>query len=191
MEWKIFDIDGDSEAFFQWLLLSLAEPFLEPLPDGPGYARTVGDDLLPALRFLDAAADPPLRGPLRLYASLGGNSPVALLCGEELEEALASLRERGEGDPPLKESSLDPSERSWGIIGLALPGWVILFSEDVEEACQDVFDGGFSVAYLPVGADSSLVDPFLPTKEAWRRLFAMVLRSLPHRRGEGPLADVE
>ena len=191
MECKISFSVGLRVAFFLGPFLSPPHPLLAPRPPGPGQPRPVGDDLLPALRFLDAAADPPLRGPLRLYASLGGNSPVALLCGEELEEALASLRERGEGDPPLKESSLDPSERSWGIIGLALPGWVILFSEDVEEACQDVFDGGFSVAYLPVGADSSLVDPFLPTKEAWRRLFAMVLRSLPHRRGEGPLADVE
>ena len=191
MKWKIFDVDGDSEAFFQWLLLSLAEPFRESLPDGPGYARTVGDDLLPALRFLDAAVGSPLRGPLRLYASLGESSPLALLCGEEVEGALASLRERGEASPSLRERLLDPSERRWGIIGLVLPGWVILFSEDVEVACQDVFDGGLSVVYLPVVEDSALIDPFLPTEEAWFRLFAMVLRSLPHRREEGPLVDVD
>ena len=188
MEWKTFDVDGDSEGFFQWILLSLAETLYEGPAQGPGYARTVSDGLISGLRFLETTVGPSLWGPLRLYASLGESPPLALLCGEAMERPLASLRERIEAPYRLIERDLDLSTRSWALIGLALPGWVILFSEDVEEACQDAVEGAFSVVYLPAREiDDALLDPLLSTAQAWHHLFTMTLRSLPHREVEGPL----
>ncbi len=191
MEWKIFDIEGDEEGFFQWVLLTLAGAFEYKESPCPGYTRTVREDLLPSLRFLKAPTDRrPLWGPLRLYASLGRSRSLALLCGEALEGPVDFLRKQQESSFTLRDARAEPAESNWGLIGVTFPGWVILFSEDVEEACRDRFNDGFSVAYLPAGSVSlSLLDPELPAEEALQLLFVMLLQSLPLREsaaGNGP-----
>lgn len=188
MEWKIFNVAGEEEAFFQEVLLSLAAASASKERSCAGYAREVRPDLVPSLRFLKAPTENrPAWGVLRLYASLGDTPSLALLCGESLQEPLAYLRSQGRGRL-LREASVSQEERSWGLIGLSLPGWVILFSEEVDEACRDGLDEGFSVAYLPAkGVSLSLLDPTLPAEEALQLLFFMTLQALPERgEPEGP-----
>jgi hypothetical protein len=172
--------DSSEEESLQRILVELATPRREE-GECPGYATRVSSSLLGALCYLDG--DGGERAPFcRLYAAFPAEGACGLIVGEGAREAFMKIRGRtvsGEGFLPPVESL------HFGLIGLALAGWVLLFDEDLDDPVQESLGPDVRAAYLPLDEETlSELSPETGDAPVLRVLLAAALEGLSEREEE-------
>ena len=189
MEYGLIKISETKETFIENLLISLAG-YTPQASSFSGYQFKVHDSLKDVLCFLDAEDDEFKcileRQLFRVYACAEEDVDEVLVVGDSL---------KGWGKVFVKENQLSDSvlsvhissscneEIEWGLIGIAAPGWVLLFEEDLDYAVKDYLNDTIKVGYIP--ADESFLDsvgPSLNSNVMLQSLFELILQNLPRRK---------
>lgn len=186
---RILEITQDPDETLRWILLEAARKFgtSDSLP--VGYQKTLTEDLSRFIPFLPGVGNGANIQPFplfRLYAFISEEETLALIRGEDA----GKIAERSQTTFPHSVRSAERAlldgkaylERDWGLIGLALPGWVILFSEDVKTTCQDLVEGETRAAFIPaVDEWINQITPEVENGELLSLLLGFFLHSLPNR----------
>ena len=178
--------EGRTEEDLHDLLLKVAEDGQDQ-PPLAGYPVEVAPNLRDTLAFLEGF---PLEAPdspslwVRLYAAFSDEGDQALLVGEGLARRRADL-------PPGKWGESVPAPRgraSWGLIGMAVPGWVLLFDESLEYPVQEPLNERVRTAFLPLDAqDGALFGPSQDTRIVQGTLLRALFEALPDREDDESL----
>lgn len=178
--------EGRVEEDLHDLLLRVAE---EGKGEAPlvGYSTEVAPSLRDTLAFLeeDPWGD---RGLVpcwvRLYAAFSDEGDQALLVGEGLRRRSSDLPTGSWG----RETPASRGKAPWGLIGMASPGWVLLFDETLEYPVQEPLNERVRTAFLPLDAqDGGLLGPSQDTRIVQGALIRALLESLPDREDETDL----
>jgi len=180
VEQVLFRLEESSqEETLQRILVELATP---TSVEGAslGYSTSVSPSLMGALSYLEEGVAARGGYPFaRLYASFRDDGAFGLLAGEGSRQAFLAIRRKialGQGEIP------PPDSLPFGVIGMALPGWVLLFDEDLEGPVRDELGPDVSAAYLPLGAeDLAELGPERDDAEILGRLLRAALEGLPDR----------
>lgn len=187
--YQIFKITEDPDGTLRWILLEAARKDRVPdfLPEI--YTNTIGAELSPLLSLLPGFERGESVKPFslfRLYAFLTEDETLALLLGGKAEEIARKTQATFPLSTNLEERVLEDGkaylQRDWELIGLALPGWVILFSDDVETACQDIVEGEIRAAFLPAKNEwLNRVNPEVEDKTLYPLILNFFLDALPEK----------
>jgi hypothetical protein len=141
-----------------------------------GYETHVGPFLMDTLSFFDDPI-PSASGWVRLYASFSEERGTALMVGEGLDGLSRDL-------PPGEWHSSPPSPPglSWGLIGMADRGWIVLFDDSIDEPMKERLDEDIMVAYMPLSVlDGVQLDPQVPPSRVQDLMVRWFLAYLPDR----------
>lgn len=191
MEYALIHFSGEKEILLEELLLSLARH--ESSSPASGYSFTVEGYLKETLSYfeLQGAEFEEKKGfPIfRVYSEVREQPEQALVAGD-------SLRSWGDHilrNQPLRGlisyiyiSSSFPTEVEWGLVGIATPGWVLLFDEDSEYVNRAAISEDVKVIYCP--SDEVFLDRFSPDVETLPSLeitLKMILENVPPRSEKG------
>lgn len=183
MEYVILDVPAESaDDLAEKILSVMAE---KPAAGLPGFATTVDSSLLPGLLSLGTAAsgrETNLNLSLvRLYEAPDPGGVRFLMAGERLFPVLPGFAE------VLRKAGLDmanrgiagaqPMDDEWFIIGMALPGWILLFDQESEELEKYEIEGNINVMVLP-SPEGCPVESLSPTLTTSAGLECLVLHLL-------------
>ncbi|HPI97123.1 MAG TPA: hypothetical protein PLV56_00150 [Synergistales bacterium] len=187
MEYALIHFSGEKEILLEELLLSLARH--ESSSPASGYSFSVEGYLKETLSYFELQGqelDTPGAFPIfRVYSEVREEPEKALVAGD-------SLRNWGDHilrNQPLRGlisyiyiSSSFPPDVDWGLIGIATPGWVLLFDEDSEYVNRAAISDDVKVIYCP--SDENFLDRFSPDVETLPSLemtLKMILENVPPR----------
>ena len=187
MEYGLIDFSGTRETILEEILLSLAR--YEATCPASGYSFTVEGYLKETLSYLDiheTDTDEKGKCPLyRVYTEVVDAPGQVLVVGD-------SLRDWGNKaviSPPLKDlityiyiSSKFSKDLEWGLIGIATPGWVLLFDEDSVYLNRSEISRNVKVVYCP--SDELFLDrlsPEVDTHISLEMIMRMLLENVPPR----------
>ncbi len=185
MQRVLFSLPDEAEPFLQTVLITSAR-FASSARHHGGFHHEVGDTLQGGLAFLERHL--PAEGVylMRLYASFQGGKALGCLVTDAAEELFLWLQQRW----VLQEGTLGPllrfpgpwKNRSWGLVGIAYNGGVVLFDESQEEPYRQEIDEGVEASYLPLGdeMDASFA-PEVPTEMCLLALTKALLGLLPEQ----------
>lgn len=184
---KITDVDED---LFQHLLFLIPKFYAEKSRPPFGYELKVKEDFM---RFIDHMADVSsavsycLKHMVRVYAADNKDELMVLLVGSDAENIGAWI----EKDELMQNASVTIGsfstvpEADWTIMGIAFPGWLVVFDDTAEVACRDDTDKDFDIVYIPqIEKFEELFEDMTPDKnaeEAASILLDMTFHSLPLR----------
>lgn len=189
MEYGLIKISETKETFIENLLISLAG-YKPQTSSFPGYQFQVQDSLKDVLCFLAEEDDEFKclfeRQLFRVYVCGEEDIDEVLVVGDSLKGwGKAFLKENQLSDFVLSVhiSSSCKETNEWGLIGIAAPGWVLLFEEDLDYPVKDYLNDSIKVGYIP--ADESFLDsvgPSLNTNALFLSLLELILQNLPGRK---------
>lgn len=186
---RIFQITEDPDETLRWILMEAARKKGTGSSIPVGYQKTLNDELsrfIPLLPGLEEGRHVEPLPLFRLYAFISDDETLALLHGENATEMAQKVQVAFPRSIHSAERALTDGkaylERDWGLIGLALPGWVILFSDDVKTTCQDAVEGDTRAAFLPAIEEwLNRIGPEIEDEELLSLLLGFFLNSLPER----------
>ncbi len=187
---RVLEITKNPDETLRWILIDAAQHQDTPPPSLPvGYARNLDTDLArfsPLLPPLEKAEKPD-RHLFRLYAFLTEETNLALMMGHELDKNTGRVLSAfpattGLADRPLTGDTIY-LERDWGLIGMAIAGWVILFSDSVTLASRmSLHQEGVNVAFIPARETwLEQVGPEVTEKAILSRLLPFIFEALPEQ----------
>lgn len=157
-----------------------------------GYPVDVADSLRRGLSFFEEAEEgkeggKDIRLPLsRVYVSMEEEGGTVLIAADSMKERAEWISRKWK-NPSGKNfnGSISGScpKGEWSLVGLAAPGWMLLFDDGVSAAEQDYLNPEVRVAYLP--ADEKILQFLSPersTGEVLSLILEYVLSSLPFSR---------
>lgn len=188
-KYRVMEITGEPDETLRWVLLKAAGNTGDRGPLPVGYPRDLTGDLSRFVPFLPPLVEPGCEKPLhllRLYAFITDETSLALIAGDRAEELSAELRKSFPETVRSAERTLSGNgiylERDWGLIGMALPGWIVLFSDDADLACRMSLEGGIRAAFLPAREEwLNRVGPEVTEEETLKRLLTFFFESLPEQ----------
>lgn len=191
MDYRILCLEPDAEAHLQRLLIAMTLFLSLPLkPQGEvGYGFDVEDQSLRSmLSYLDwkpnrrfDSVGPSL---LRLYASFEEETATALIVGDDLSLFDLWADKKFPHSDRLEGGSLVDGipEKQWGLIGMSLPGWMVLFDNETFFPTQDKMGRDFRALYLPLETeDLEVFEPQATSLEVALFLVDFLAQSLPLR----------
>lgn len=188
MQHVLFALPTDPEAFLQAVLMTAAR-FTPPHRHGGGFHHDVGDTLKGGLAFLDRHLPAEEVYLMRLYASFQGEKAFGCLMTDAAEELFTwiqrhwAIQENSTG--PLVRSPGSWKNRSWGLVGLAYSGGVVLFDESREEPYRQDIEEDMAAAYLPMGEEADhAFAPEVSTEACLLALAKALLDFLPEQEGD-------
>lgn len=187
--YRIFKITEDPDETLRWILLEASRKNEASNVIPIGYKRRVDRDLFRFTSLFPGVKGKESSEPLflfRLYAFITDDETLALLLCDKVNEIAQKVQSAFPLTINMGERALADDkaylEREWELIGLALPGWIILFSDDVKTACQDLVEEGIQAAFLPARDEwLNRVGPEIEDRELHPFLLKFLLDSLPER----------
>ncbi len=191
MEYALISFSGSRELFLRNIIISLAQFRLKD-DSASGYPVNVGEGLKETLVYIPSDQDHPGKcsgiSLLRIYAPLIGDRNSIFIAGEKLQQWVKMFAFSDAIDSSLTFihiSSECPSDRDWGLVSIILPGWVLLFDEDIDHIYRDSLDQNTRVAYCPADEeDLETISPDLQVKDVVNMVIPMILKYLPWRSQE-------
>lgn len=191
MDYRILRLEPDAEAHLQRLLIAMTL-FLSSLSKSRGevgYGFDVEDQSLRSmLSYLDwkpnRGSDSVVPSLLRLYASFEEEAATALIVGDDLSRFdLWAHQKLSPSDRLEGGKSVDGIvEKQWGLIGMSLPGWMVLFDDGILFPTQDKMGKDFRALYLPLETeDLEVFGPQATSLEIALFLVDFLAQSLPSR----------
>ena len=125
--------------------------------ESPGFSTSVDTSLLTGLNFLEShrqgmAENIPFCL-VRLYEAGDPLGSRILIAGEGLSFILPGivevLRKVGLNAQKQFPSGLPPADEGWSLLGMAFPGWILLFDPEAESVEKSDYDGNVTVMTLP------------------------------------------
>lgn len=188
MEYGFIKISENRDRIIEHLLISLGSYKTETNPFS-GYQCEVNGSLKKMLSFISLEEDEcsffSERQLFRVYACVEEQVEEVLVVGDSLRGWGKSFLKNNpfrEDVLSVRISSSYQEESEWGLIGIAAPGWVLLFEEDLDCAVRDRLNDNIEVGYIP--ADESFLDsaePSLTTSALCQALLELILQNLPHK----------
>jgi hypothetical protein len=187
MQYGLILFETDEETIFENLLLTLSS-YQPSATKIPGYTVSVADSLKGALDYIgdEKSAAGLFTASLitRVYASYVYERPAVLIAADTMEGRARWITERWRSKTGRNYNGMIlssyPKGIDWDLIGIATPGWVLLFDEEMDYAAKDIIDDSLRVAYLP-GAQTltERLQPDVPSPDALVMLLDVLLDSLP------------
>lgn len=187
MQYGLILFETDEETIFENLLLTLSS-YQPSVTKVPGYPVSVVDSLKGTLDYIgdEKSAVGLFTASLitRVYASYVYERPAVLIAADTMEGRARWITERwrsrsGRNYNGMILSSY-PKGIDWDLIGIATPGWVLLFDENTDSAAKDIIDDSLHVAYLPGSqALAKRLQPDVSSPDALVMLLDVLLDSLP------------
>jgi hypothetical protein len=150
-----------------------------------GFETPVETSLMQGLTFLESRhvpypADSSL-GLVRLYQAEDKYGTRILIAGDKLSACLPGvievLRSGGIGNPKNPADFSLPGNDSWSLLGIAFPGWILLFDPDGVSIEKSLLEGNVTVLTVPspAGSPIELLSPSENTAAAMGYLIRHIL----------------
>ena len=152
----------------------------------PGFETPVDSSLLSGLGFLESRREVfPEAGNLGLVRLYEANDPAGrrlLLAGEKLSILLPGvveiLRVGGVSVHGQSPSGLLPGEEGWSLIGMAFPGWILLFDPESTAVQKNEFDENVTIMSIPAPPGCHL-ESLAPTESTPEAMGILIRHLLP------------
>jgi hypothetical protein len=141
-----------------------------------GFETPVDPSLLPGLGYLESRRDAfPEGGNLfwvRVYEADDPAGRRLLITGEKLSMLLPGVVEimRAEGVRSHRQAPLGllPGEEGWSLVGMAFPGWILLFDPEAKTVQKSEYGENVTIMSIPAppGCPLENLSPTEPTTEA-------------------------
>lgn len=162
----------------------------------PGFETSVAPSLLSGLSFLESRRDSfEENGNLclvRLYEAGDPAGSRLLIAGEMLSlivpGVVETLRSKGVRTQKHGPAGMLPSDEGWSLLGMAFPGWILLFDPEGESFETSQFDGNVTVMTLPAppGCILESLSPSESTPAAMGILIRHILSMLASEENHEP-----
>ncbi|MCX7828611.1 MAG: hypothetical protein N2315_05295 [Thermanaerothrix sp.] len=139
-----------------------------------GYETQVGPSLRDVLPFF---GDVPSSGDgwVRLYGSFSDQGSLAMMVGRSLKGFNLPMGAWYTSPP-------GPPGGSWGLIGMADQGWIVLFDDSIQEPMKERLSDSIMVAYLPFEIlEGNPIEPHMESETVQRIMLRWLLAYLPDR----------
>ncbi len=192
MEYGLIHFASEDAYVVEDILMVLSRFF--PARPVKGYSVEVADSLRGGLSFIDGddGVDYSHKNSLfslsRVYVSMDETGGSVLIVADSMEERARWISTQWKSRSGKNFNGVihhSYPEDAWSLVGLAAPGWMMLFDDETEGAEQDWLDADLHVAYLPV--DERVLDFLSPDRssaEVLSLLTEYLLSCLPARSDE-------
>jgi hypothetical protein len=152
----------------------------------PGFETSVDPSLLSGLGFLESRRDVlDEHGNLclvRLYEAANDRGERLLIVGEKLSLILPGvveiLRPRGVNSQEHGPRAILPTEEGWSLLGMAFPGWILLFDPEGDSVEKTDFEGTVTVMTLPAPS-GCVLESLSPTESTPAAMGILIRHILP------------
>jgi len=189
MEYGMIRFTPEDSYVVEDILIVLSRFF--PARPVKGYSVEVADSLRGGLSFLEGDGDTDSLGKglllslARVYVSMDEEGGSVLIAADSMEERarwISSQWKSRSGENFNGVIHHTYQGNGWSLVGIATPGWMVLFDDETENAEQDWLEADLRVAYLP--PDDEVLEFLSPEKtsaEVLSLLAEYLLFCLPSR----------
>ena len=189
MEYGMIRFTPDDSYVVEDILIVLSRFF--PAHPVKGYSVEVADSLRGGLSFIEGDGDTDALGKglllslTRVYVSMDEEGGSVLIAAESMEERARWISEQWKSRSGKNFNGVIHHTypgNGWSLVGIAAPGWMVLFDDETENAEQDWLEADLHVAYLP--PDDEVLEFLTPEKtsvEVLSLLAEYLLFCLPSR----------
>lgn len=154
--------------------------------ESPGFSTSVDPSLMSGLNFLASRREVLTENGnlclVRLYEAGDPLGSRILIAGERLSLLLPGfvevLRTVGLNAPKQEPSGLSPTDEGWSLLGMAFPGWILLFDPEAESVEKSGYDGNVTVLTLPAPT-GCLLESLSPSESTAAAMGLLIRHILP------------
>ena len=156
MEYGMIRFTSEDSYVVEDILIVLSRFF--PARPVKGYSVEVADSLRGGLSFIDGEDDADTLGKglllslARVYVSMDETGGTVLIAADSMEERARWISTQWKSRSGKNYNGVIHHTypgNDWSLVGIAAPGWMVLFDDETENAEQDWLEADLRVAYLP------------------------------------------
>ena len=192
MEYGMIRFTSEDSSVVEDILIVLSRFY--PSRPVKGYSVDVEDSLRGGLSFIegDGDTDSSLKGLLfslsRVYVSMDDAGGSVLIAADSMEERARWISSQWKSRSGKSFNGIIHHTypgNIWNLVGIAAPGWMVLFDDETEGAEQEWLDDDLRVAYLPPDDDVlESLSPDSSSTDVLSLLAEYLLTCLPSRNEE-------
>jgi len=184
MDYVLFNVPEETTDDLAERILSVIASVAVEEP--PGFETSVEPSLLPGLGFLESRRD--MLGEhgnlclVRLYEAADNEGSRLLIAGDRLSLILPGvveiLRSGGVNTQEQGSRGILPTEEGWSLLGMAFPGWILLFDPEGDSIEKVEYDGAVTVMTLPAPS-GCVLESLSPTESTPAAMGILIRHLLP------------
>jgi len=184
MDYVLFNVPEETtDDLAERILGVIASVAVEELP---GFETSVEPSLLSGLGFLESRQDSlDEHGNLclvRLYEAADNGESRLLIAGDKLSLIVPGivevLKSGGVNTQEQGSRGIIPKEEGWSLLGMAFPGWILLFDPEGDSIEKAEFDGAVTVMTLPAPS-GCVLESLSPTESTPTAMGVLIRHILP------------
>ena len=184
MDYVLFNVPEETtDDLAERILGVIASVAVEELP---GFETSVEPSLLSGLEFLESRRDVLDENGnfclVRLYEATGNEGSRLLIAGDRLSLIVPGvvevLRSGGVKTQEQGPRGILPTEEGWSLLGMAFPGWILLFDPEGDSIEKVDYDGAVTVMTLPAPS-GCVLESLSPTESTPAAMGILIRHLLP------------
>jgi hypothetical protein len=184
MDYVLFNVPEETtDDLAERILGVIASVAVEELP---GFETSVEPSLLPGLSFLETRRDVlDEHGNLclvRLYEAANNRGSRLLIAGDKLSLIVPGvvevLRSGGVKTQEHGPRGILPTDEGWSLVGMAFPGWILLFDPEGVSVEKAEYKGDVTVMTLPA-TSGCVLESLSPTESTPAAMGILIRHILP------------